>query len=64
MAEAIGVIKEKIQAAALEELPALLIQHEQDERAGVQALLVKVRKKLEAYEKEVARCELLKKYER
>lgn len=64
MAEAIGVIKEKIQAAALEELPALLIQYEQDERAGVQALLVKARKKLEAYEEEVARCELLKKYER
>lgn len=63
MAEAIGVIKEKIQAAALEELPALLIQYEQDERAGVQALLVKARKKLEAYEEEVARCELLKKYE-
>lgn len=64
MSEAIGMIKEKIQAAALEELPALLIQYEQDERAGVQALLVKARKKLEAYEEEVARCELLKKYER
>lgn len=64
MSEAIGMIKEKIQAAALEELPALLMQYEQDERAGVQALLVKARKKLEAYEEEVARCELLKKYER
>lgn len=64
MAEAIGMIREKIQAAALEELPALLIQYEQDERAGVQALLVKVRKKLEAYEKEAARCEQLWKYER
>ena len=64
MAEAIGAIKEKLQAATLEELPALFMQYEQDERAGVQALLAKGRKRVEAYEKEVARCENLKKYER
>ena len=64
MAEAIGAIKEKLQAATLEELPALFMQYEQDERAGVQALLAKGRKRVEAYEKEVARCEILKKYER
>ena len=58
MAEAIGVIKEKLQAATLEELPALFIQYEQDERAGVQSLLAKGRKRIEAYEKEVARCHL------
>ena len=40
------------------------MQYKQDERAGVQALLAKGRKRVEAYEKEVARCENLKKYER
>ena len=64
MAEAIGVIRAKIQAAAIEELPALFLQYEQDGRAGVRAAVAQGRKRLSAYEKEVARCELLKKYER
>ena len=64
MAEAIGAIKAKIQAATIEELPALFLQYEQDERTGVQAAVEKGRKRLVAYEKEVARCEALKKYER
>lgn len=64
MAEAIGIIKEKFQAAAIEELPALFTQYEQDERAGVKSLLEKGRKKMRAYEAELERCEKLKKYER
>ena len=64
MAEAIGAIKAKIQAASIEELPALFIQYEQDERAGVRAVVEQGRKRLAAYEKEVARCEALKKYEK
>ena len=64
MAESIGNIKEKFQAAAIGELPALFLQYEQDERAGVQAIVEKGKKRLSAYEKEVARCETLKKYER
>lgn len=64
MAESIGAIKEKLQAATLEELPSLFLQYEKDERAGVQALLAKGRNRIEAYEKEVTRCENLKKYER
>ena len=64
MAEAIGVIKAKIQAAAMEELPALFMQYEQDERAGVRTAVAQGKKRLAAYEKEVARCELIKKYER
>lgn len=64
MAEAIVEIKRKFQAADLAELPALFMQYEQDERTGVQALLLKGRKRIEAYEKEKARCELLWKYER
>ncbi|MCH5258537.1 MAG: ribonuclease HII [Lachnospiraceae bacterium] len=64
MAEAIGVIKAKIQAAAIGELPALFLQYAQDERAGVRAVVEQGRKRLAAYEKEVERCEALKKYER
>ena len=64
MAESIGSIKEKFQAAAISELPALFLRYEQDERAGVRAAVEKGKKKLAAYEKEVARCENLKKYER
>lgn len=64
MAERIGEIREKIQAAAIEELPVLFMQYEQDERAGVRAAVEKGRKRLLAYEKEVARCEALKHYER
>ena len=64
MAEAIGVIKAKIQAAAIEELPSLFLQYEADERAGVRAAVEQGRKRILAYEKEVARCETLKKYER
>ncbi len=64
MAESIGNIKEKFQAAAIEELPALFLQYEHDERAGVRAVVERAGKRLSAYEKEVARCENLKKYER
>ena len=48
MAETIGDIRNKIQAAPMEELPALLLQYEQDERAGVQAAVEKGRKRLSA----------------
>lgn len=64
MAEGIREIGEKIQAATIEELPVLFMQYEQDERAGVQAIVEKGRKRLLAYEKEVARSEALKKYEK
>ena len=64
MTESIGMIKEKFQAAAIEELPALFQQYGRDERAGVQAAVEKGRKRLAAYEREIARCEELKRYER
>ena len=64
MAEAIASIKEKLQAASIEELPALFHSYEQDERAGVQAAIEKAKKRITAYEKELARCEVLKKYEK
>lgn len=64
MAESVGSIKEKFQAAAVEELPALFLQYEQDERAGVRSVVEKGRKRLTAYEAEKARCEKLWQYER
>lgn len=64
MSETIGIIKEKLQAATIEELPDLLMHYEQDDRAGVQTAVERGRKRLAAYEKEKARCEALKKYER
>ncbi len=64
MAETIGVIRAKMQAAAPGELSALISEYEQDERAGVRAAAAQQRKRLAAYEKEVARCEALKRYER
>lgn len=64
MAEAIGAIKAKIQAAPIEELPALLLQYEKDERVGVQAVVRQLKKRITDYEKEVERTEALKKYEK
>ena len=64
MTEKIGDVREKIQAAALEELPALFQQYEMDGRAGVQAALEQGKKRILAYEKEKARCQALWKYER
>ncbi len=64
MEETIGSIKAKLQAAGISELPALFLRYEQDERAGVRAAVEQAKKRLCAYEKEVARCEALKKYER
>lgn len=64
MAENIGTIRQKLQAATLSELPVLLSAYEKDERAGVQAALIQAQKRLLAYEKEVRRTEALKCYER
>lgn len=64
MAEGIREIREKLQAAKIEELPVLFMQYEKDGRAGVRDAVEKGRKRLSAYEKEVARSEALKKYER
>lgn len=64
MAENIGTIRQKLQAAALGELPALLSTYEEDERAGVQAEIVKAKKRIFAYEKELERTDALKRYEK
>lgn len=64
MAEKISVIREKLQAAAVTELPVLFSAYESDERAGVQAEIAKAKKQLLLYEKELKRTEELKCYER
>lgn len=64
MGENIKKITEKIQAAAIEELPVLFMQYEADGRTGVRAAIEKGRKRILAYEKEVARSDALHRYER
>lgn len=63
MGENIKEIKEKIQAAAIEELPVLLIKYTDDERTGVRSAVDKGRRRILAYEMEVARSKELQKYE-
>ena len=64
MAEKIGTIKEKLQAAAITELPVLLSEYESDPRPGVQTEITRAKKRILSYEKEKKRTEELKRYER
>ncbi len=60
----ISEIKAILEQAAIEELPGVVAQFASDEREGVKKLLLRARKKMDAYEKEVARTENMKIYER
>ncbi|MCM1113118.1 MAG: ribonuclease HII [Muribaculum sp.] len=64
MAVSLTEIRNQLQAACGEELPAFIKAYEQDERVGVQKLVETARKRMEALEKERARIERLKEYER
>ena len=64
MEQKIGEIRDILQAAGEKELPAFISSYEQDQRAGVINLVTKARRQWEAYEKERARTEQLKEYER
>lgn len=64
MAENISIIREKLQAAAIEELPVLFSAYEADKRAGVQAEITRAKKRILSFEKEVKRTEELMQYER
>ena len=64
MAVSISEIKAKLQAVSVEELPAFIEIYGADERAGVQKIVETAKKRMEALEKEKARIELLKRYER
>lgn len=60
----IGTIKEEFQAADIKALPDFISKYETDGRTGVQALVKKAQKSLEAYEKELTRIEKMKEYEK
>lgn len=64
MAEDSKTIRQKLQAATMEELPVLLHAYETDSRTGVQKEVERARKRILDYEKELARTDALKKYER
>lgn len=60
----VGEIKRIFENASIEELPDVIARFVTDDRSGVQALIEKAKKKLEALEKEKARIEALKEFER
>ncbi|MCM1136881.1 MAG: ribonuclease HII [Clostridium sp.] len=60
----ISEIKDILQAADIHELSAFINTYEKDSRPGVAALVQKAGKRLAAYEKETARTEKMKEYEK
>lgn len=64
MGKSIGEIKKELEHAELNELQVLMKQYEQDERKGVQTILLSCRRKLEKEEKEQLRLEKMLEYER
>lgn len=64
MSQSIGEIKALLQAADLKGLPAFINTYKEDERAGVASLVEKAKKQLDAYEKELARTEKMKSFEK
>lgn len=64
MSEKINDIKNLFQAADFNMLPSLILQYEKDVRPGVQSLVQKACKKLEALEKEKERTYKMFEYER
>ena len=63
MEEKIQSVKQKLQAATLEELPVFIQQYTSDERTGVKVLVAKAQKTLDAYQREVARTKAMMAYE-
>lgn len=59
----IGEIKQQLQAAGISALPDFISTYEADDRSGVRSLVKKAKKKLDEYEKELARTEKMKEYE-
>ena len=64
MAKAIGEIKEEFQNTNLEHLEQFIAAYILDERQGVQKLVLSARKQLEKLDKERARIEKLKEFEK
>lgn len=64
MSESISAIKARFTAASVEELNLLIEDYLSDNRAGVVSVIESARKRITAYEKEIARTESLKAYEK
>ena len=64
MEKKIGEIKNELQAAGESGLPVFVETYRKDERSGVQALVAKARKQIDAIAKERQRIELMKKFEK
>jgi len=64
MEKKISDIKNELQAASESALPVFVETYEADTRSGVQALVAKARKSIEALAKEQKRIELMKRYEK
>lgn len=64
MEKSISAIKSELQAANISTLPAFISEYENDERKQVAALVLRARKNIDAYEKELLRTEKMKEYEK
>lgn len=62
--EKIGEIKKKFSDCQMEDLPGLISLYAGDERSGVRAAAEAARKRIAAYERELARTKEMKRYER
>ena len=64
MEQKIQEIKNIFQAATVNELPAFLAVYQDDRRPGVAALVKRAQKMISDYEREIARTEKMKEYEK
>lgn len=64
MEKKIGDIKNELMAANESALPVFVADYESDKRSGVQALVAKAKKRIEAFAAERQRIEIMKQYER
>lgn len=64
MEQKIGEIREILQAASANELPSFISTYEKDLRSGVVNMVNKAKKRLGDYEKELARTEKMKEFEK
>lgn len=59
----LDLIKEELKAANISMLPCFITEYENDERKSVAALVKSARKKLDDYDKELKRIEIMRTYE-
>lgn len=64
MEKSISEIKSILQAMETADLPGFISEYENDDRKQVESLVLKARKRIDAYEKEILRIEKMKEYEK